>query len=144
MTVIALDTFPAIGALDRRRVPAPVLKQNGALTFFNALAHFLPQWTRKQATAFIPHIHKCDSGHWAIVDALWQYERTEFLRLCIVMRFQRRSCRPQHNGQLLQMGAHHSDIASIVSRCGVVLFIRTIVLFVDNDKTQILDRRKNS
>ena len=45
LTVIALDTFPAVGALNRRRVPAPVLKQNGAFTFFNAFAHLLSQRT---------------------------------------------------------------------------------------------------
>ena len=66
------------------------------------------------------------------------------MRLCIVMRLERRSCRSQHYGQILQMGTHHSDIPRVVARCGIVLFVRTIVFFVNDDKAQIFDGCKNS
>ena len=105
---------------------------------------FFPQWARKQAAAFAPHIHEGDLGQGTAVNALWQGEDVVFSSLRVVMRFEGWGRRSEHNGQVLQAGAHDGDIPGIVPRGRIILFVGSVVFFVNDDQAQVFDRCKNS
>ena len=59
----------------------------------------------------------------------------------VIERLQRRGRRAKDNRDLLAMGAPDRQIASVIAPA-LLLFVRAVVLFVDNDHTEVFKRGK--
>ena len=140
----------AFRALQRSRVAAPVQKQNRLLATFEPLGDgFLELW-RKNRDAFLPalagrglaHVHDAYVRHFLVVHALRQFEQRIFAVFAIVIAFQRRCGRTEHDDGIFHPAAHNGHVAGMVAR-RFLLLVGVLVFLVHDDEAERLDRRKN-
>ena len=80
--------------------------------------------------------------HLALLDALEQFDQAVLTLLRVVVRFERGRGRAEHDGDALEMAAHHGDIARVVMG-RFLLLVGMLVLLVHHDDAQIVERREH-
>lgn len=76
-----------------------------------------------------------------VARALGELQLAVFAQLHVVQRFQCRGRGAHHHRDILFPGAEHRQIAGVVAPA-FLLFIRAVVLFVDDDHAQLTERRE--
>ena len=145
-----LNDLAALRALQRRRIAAPVQKQNRLLAAFEPLGDGFLELRRKNRDAFLSallgrglaHVHDADVRHFLVVHALRQFEQRVFALFAIVITFQRRRGRAEHDDGIFHLAAHDGHVAGVVAR-RLLLLVRVLVFLVHDDEAERFDRRKN-
>ena len=137
----------ALFAHQRRRITAPVEKQNRLLAFLQALRDGFLQLRRKDRRAFffvsgLSHVHHANARHFLVIHALRQFQQREFTLLTVVKTFQRRRGRAEHDDRAFHLPAHHRHIACVVTR-RFLLLVSVLMLLVHDDEAKRFHRRKD-
>jgi hypothetical protein len=136
----AFANMTTLLALQRRRIAAPVEKQNRLLALLQPLRDGFLELRRKNQRALLfarrlPHVHHAHKGHLLVVHALGQFQQRVLALLAVVITLQRRRCRTEHHDRPLHLPAHDGDIARVITRC-FLLLVSVFVLLIHDDKAQ--------
>ena len=101
----------------------------------------------KMGTAFarahgLAHVHDAHDGHLLVVHALGQFEQRVFALAAVVIAFQRRRGRAEHDHGAFHLAAHDGHVARVVAR-RLLLLVGVLVLLVHDDEAERFDRRKD-
>jgi len=90
----------------------------------------------------LTHIDRSYFGQRSISVASLKTKISVLALLRVIERFKRRRSRTQHDHGLRSQRSHDRSIATMITR-GFFLFVRTIVLFVDNHQSDVIERREH-
>ncbi len=90
----------------------------------------------------LPHVDDVDVGERTVVDPLRQPDEVVAAVARVRRRLERRRRRPEHDQRVFHPAADHGDVAAVIPR-QVVLLVRPVVLFVDDDESDVLERRED-
>ena len=144
VAMIATDLMPT-GSADRHRRIAPAVdKQKRLLAFFQTRAHFgLQRWGNplRRWEILVAHV---DGAH--IGQDRWPKPRSQLdpiiftcVRVCPTLKAWR--CRCQHNPRAAEACAQNRHIAGVIEHA-VILLVRGVMLFIDDDQSEVLIRQK--
>ncbi len=91
---------------------------------------------------FAPHIDDFDRCHRAIVHALQQAQQTVTPAPRIGVRLARGSRRAEHDRAIRESRERDREIARVIVN-SFFAFVRRVVLLVDDDQTEVVQRREN-
>ena len=139
---LTLRNPAAIMAEQRGRIAATVEKQQHLIIRLQMLAHFADQRGCQPANKLLAfEIHQLLQGRFRIAGALRQVELAIFAAAHVVQRLQRGRRRAHHDRDILFARAEYRQVARLIAPA-FLLFIRAVVLFVDNDHARTRQRRK--
>ena len=147
VAILARRHVAASRTMDVRREAAPIEQQHHLTALLQRFVHRLFQSGTdrvKQAARFrlVPQIDQAHSRHRPIQDPRRQREQLVVAALGIVPAFQRRRRRAHDDGDVLELGAHHGDVAGMVARRRF-LFEAAFVFFVDDDQAELARGRED-
>ena len=90
----------------------------------------------------LPHVHDADVRHFLVVHALRQFEQRVFALFAVVIAFERRRGRAEHDDGVFHLAAHDGHVARVVAR-RLLLLVSVLVLLVHDDEAERFDRREN-
>ena len=139
--IAALKFFAAGPAQDYRRIPAPVQQHHSLFFALQPQPNLPDQLPRDHLFSagflkLLPHIDEFDFRQRTLLNPVRHFDQCIAILLGIEIRFQRRRGRAQHDHRVRKFCAHHCDIARMITR-RLFLFIRRILLFVDDDQCEI-------
>ncbi len=139
--------FAAIAAQKRSREPAAIQKQNCLFAFFQPICNGGSQFFRENSnrlffSAFLPKIDNTHERHLLFVHALGESGEAIFADHRVVIAFERWRSASKDNYTLLDLGAHHRDIARVITG-RFLLLVSRFVFFIDHDEPEIFQRREN-
>ena len=145
--VLALQRLAAGAAQHHRRISAPVEQHHDLLFMFQPLADFLRQLARDDLLVsgfleLLAHVDDFDFRQRTPLHAIRQLDQRILVFLGVEVRLQRGRGRSEHDNRARHLSPHHRHIARMIAR-RLFLFIRGILLFIDDDERQIADRREH-
>ena len=137
MAVRAADHFAAGFALHHGGIRPPGAEDQDLPARPEGGVHFLEQFPREGALhiAQPARLSGIDDFHAGILPAVIAFRQVgpdEFVRFHIIERLAGGRGAAQHDICLMQGGQHQGRVAAVVAGRGVILFIRAVVLFVDD------------
>ena len=146
--IVALQFVAAGAAHDDEGIAAPIQQQHGLFAATERRFNFLRHCAGEQGFLaglgkFLAHVDQRNFRQGAIADALLQREQRIFATLDVGPRLQRRRGRTEDDGGAGQLGAHHSDIASVIAG-QLRLLVGSVMLLVDDNQREVGDGRKDS
>ena len=139
-------SLAALAAEQRRGKTTPIQKQNGLFSFGDPRRDRVPQFFRQNRSAlaprFLAQIDHADERHLAVVDALGKSRELVLFRERVMITLQRRGRAAEQHDGLFHFGAHHRDIARMITR-RFLLFVGSLVLLIDDDQPEIFQRREH-
>ncbi len=144
----ALDALAAGAAGDEAREAAAVEQQHGLFAVGEARGHGVDQRAREGGVfagfeELLAHVDQFDLRHGAALDALRQFEQRVLSGLGVVAGFQTGRGGAQHYYGARMVRAHDRHVAAVIAR-RFLLLIALVVLFVDDDQSEIADRREDA
>ena len=130
---------PAASVADQhRRIAAAILKKNDLLPPFDSPRHFLDQSRRKRRlhqllSAQFAHIFDKNLRHLQIAEALMQLDKSKLPFLHIIISLHRRRRRAQQHLGAAALRQDERRISRVVARSRVLLFVRSLVLLINDD-----------
>ena len=86
----------------------------------------------------LAHIHDAHDGHLLVVRPLGQLEQRVFALAAVVVAFQRRRGRAEHDHGAFHLAAHNGDVARVVAG-RLLLLVGMLVLLVHDDQAERFD-----
>ena len=80
--------------------------------------------------------------HFLVVHAFGQFEQRVFALFAVVITFERRRGRAEHDHGVFHLAAHDGHVAGVVAR-RFLLLVSVLVLLVHDDEPERFDRREN-
>ena len=90
----------------------------------------------------LAHVHDADVRHFLVIHALRQFKQRVFALFAIVITFERRRGRAEHDDGVFHLAAHDGHVARVVAR-RFLLLVGVLVFLVHDDEAERFDRRKN-
>ena len=143
----AVARFTAVAAKERGGKTAAVQEEDRLLVFFEARRDRGAQFLRKNRGDLLlsplqPKIDDAHQRHLAVVHPLGEIEQPVFLLDRIVITLERRRGGAEKNDALLHFRADDRDIPGVIAR-RFLLFVGSLVLFIDDDESEIFQRRED-
>ena len=144
ITVFTTRHPSALFTFQHRCPSTTVLKQNGLFSTLQRLTHILQQNWRERSRHHltmlqVTGIHHLNLRQFNTLIALFQFHQSILSRFGIVVRLQ---CRRSRTKQGLSP-QHDSRTTRMITRHGVLLLIRCLVLLVNNHESQALEGQKH-
>ena len=139
VAIRALQAEAAGAAQRERRVAAAIEEQQRLLFAFERVLHRLGQPRRDEAAArraFAPHVDRLDRRQMRAAETLGQMDALVAAAPRVDFRFDRGRRRGQHHRDFRHAAAHHRHVAGVIMRA-VLLLVGGVVLFIDDDQTEI-------
>ena len=110
--------------------------------------HLLQQFSREDRLLLgleelDTHVDDLNFGQGPSRNALRQTQQTVLPTLGVIAAFYARCCRTKNGNCSGFFRSHERDITRVIAR-RLLLFVAAVVLFVNDDQAQILNRRKNA
>ena len=94
------------------------------------------------ALKLVTHVDDLDLRQRPLLDPLGEFQQLVLPPQCVVILFERRRRRTQHDRSVRHLGPHHGHIAGVISG-SLILLVGMIVLFINNDESEVRQRREN-
>ena len=135
----ALEAVAAMAAEGERRIAAAVEEQQALLARLEILRQRLDQGRRQPAAArrrVLKHVDRRHVGQARAAIAVGQLQLPVGADLGLVAALDRRRGRGEDDRHLLQLGAHHRDVAGVILHAFLLLEAR-LVRLVDDDQAEL-------
>lgn len=132
----------ALAASGQRGISAPVLEEYYLRTFLKGIPGQTDGFCGERAfyslgTTGGVHVDNAYLRQGCVAETCGKLHEAEFIVFRLVIGFDRRGGRPQECFRPVHLCKHHRHIASVISRCGVVLFVAAFMLFVHNHQAEV-------
>ena len=146
--VLAFELLAAGAAEHNGRISAAIQQDHDLLFAFETVFNFGGELARDDLLVagllkFLAHVDDFDFGQRTLLHAIGKFDQRVFVFLRVVVGLERGRGGAKHNGGVRHLGAHHGDVARVVSR-RFLLLVGGVVFFVDDDEREIADRSEDS
>ena len=143
VAVGTLDNRPAFFTLEGRRIGTAGAEDDRLPALFEDAVDLEEQLAGKMADhpALFPLGHRVDHAHFRLfpmIEAFLQDNMRKAPVFSIIQRLQGWSCAAQDDLGAMDPGEHNGRVAAVVPGRRRILFIRGVVLFIDNDEAEVV------
>ena len=147
VAILASERFTARTAQNERRKAASIEQNDRLLSFVICFFDRFDQLRRKDHVFAgkledVTHVGQFSLCQRPAADPVLQLQILVLSGLRVVERLKGGRCRAEHDHCIRGMSTHNSNIAAVI-KGRFVLTIRCVVLFIDDHKANVLERRKD-